>query len=116
MLRRIELYACHDARSDRELVATLGHELWHAFRPGDAAGEPGKMARERIGSPDEERQARAFAQAWLRCLGSEGVRACARALRSQAVGRPTLPVVLEGPHPVRSGRGEPGFCILNIAS
>jgi hypothetical protein len=115
VLRRIELYACNDARADQELAATLGHELWHAFRPGDRTGRPGKVGRGRIGTTDEERQARAFAQAWLRRLGSEGVRVCARALRSQAVGRRPPPAFSEGLRPALPGQGEPGFCILSIA-
>jgi hypothetical protein len=111
MLRRIELYACNDTRADEELVATLGHELWHAFRLGVLTRRPRKVGRRKTGTPDEERQARAFAQAWLRCLGSEGVRACARALRSQAVRRPMSSEKLRT---ALLGQGEPGFCILNI--
>ena len=111
MLRRIELYACNGARSDDELVATLGHELWHAFRPGDRIGRRGQVGRGQTGTPDEERQARAFARAWLRCLGSERVRACARALRSQAVSRPMPSEKLRAALP---GQSELGFCILNI--
>lgn len=112
MLRRIELYACNAARADGELVATLGHELWHAFQPGDHTGKAGWR---RTGTADEETQARRFADAWLRWLGPDGVRVCARALRSHAAGRPTLPMSSEEIRHPLPGRGEPGFCILNIA-
>jgi hypothetical protein len=115
-LRRIELYACNDARADREIVATLGHEVWHAFQSADRTGRSDKVVRRRIGTRDEERQAHRFAEAWLRWLGFEGVRVCARALRTLAVDHPKRSRSIELRFPGLSGCGESGFCILNIAS
>jgi hypothetical protein len=71
LLRRIELFGCDDARSDEEIVETLGHELWHVLCGDDR-------------SAATEASAQRFARAWLRELGPGRVRQCAAALRSQA--------------------------------
>jgi hypothetical protein len=85
VLRRVELYGCDAARSDEELVRTLGHELWHLMavtrqRVTRRAGVAAQQA--------EERLAGRFATAWVRHLGADGVRRCAAALRAQAVDGP----------------------------
>jgi len=74
LLRRIELYECLAPVGDSELVAVLGHELWHALatRCHDPQAADDEMAQQ-------------FAAAWLAALGSSGVLVCASALRAAAV-------------------------------
>ena len=70
LLRRIELFGCEAARSDVELVRTLGHEIGHVLHDDRITGMPGsEIAAER------------FAERWLELLGPAGVRHWAAALR-----------------------------------
>lgn len=76
-LRRIELFGCGARRSDEQLVAALGHELWHMtndVRRRVVRGAPG-------GARDED-TARRFAAAWVARLGPTRVERCATALRA----------------------------------
>jgi len=83
VLRRIEIYGCGEARSDAELVRTLGHELWHVM-----ADARRRAARRRHGECHAgEAAARRFADMWLQCLAPADVQACAAALRALALAR-----------------------------
>lgn len=78
-LRRIELFGCDRSRSDKEIVASLGHEMWHMMN-----GVRGRIARHEPSTARDEDAARQFATAWTRRLGPKAVRRCAQALRSLA--------------------------------
>lgn len=80
VLRRIEIHGCGEARSDSELVQTLGHELWHVM-----ADARRRVARRGHGEHQTgEVAARCFADMWLQCLTLADVQACAAALRAFA--------------------------------
>lgn len=83
-LRRIELFGCEVDRDDTELVATLGHEIWHVTAEASNA----VLRTDGFGSPaardNDEATARRFSAAWVDSLGQTGVSACAAALRDQA--------------------------------
>jgi len=87
LLRRIELYECVAPVGDSELVAVLGHELWHAL-----------ASRSHHPHAADDESAQRFAAAWLAALGPSSVLACASALRAAAVampaGRPSAGAVL----------------------
>lgn len=82
LLRRIELFGCA-ARSDAELVADLGHEIWHMMAEARRRAGRGR-ARPPGRTPADEAAAARFARAWLKRLGAAGVRQCAAALRAEA--------------------------------
>lgn len=83
VLRRIEIYGGGAARSDAELVRTLGHELWHAM-----ADARRRAARRTHGEYHAgEAAAQRFADMWLQCLAPADVQACAAALRALAPAR-----------------------------
>jgi hypothetical protein len=73
LLRRIDLYACDESRSDLDIIQSLGHEIFHVL--DDSAGHDGS-----------ETAAEQFAEAWTAQLGPAGVAAWARSLRQLAVG------------------------------
>ena len=79
LLRRVEVFACHEGRSDEDVVATLAHEVWHMMEDArrELAGQP-------ITPDRDEQAAETFASAWVRQLGPNAVRKCAAALRAQA--------------------------------
>jgi len=87
LLRRIEVYECIASVGDSELVAVLGHELWHAL-----------AGRWQHPHAADDEIAQRFAASWLVALGSSGVSVCASALRAAAVampaGRPSAGAVL----------------------
>ncbi len=79
-LGRIELFGCDESRSDVDLVATLGHELYHAMVA--ARAETTGQGRRVAHGTDEAAQQ--FADEWLKTLGKSRVRTCAAALRAKA--------------------------------
>jgi len=77
---RIELFGCDESRSDADLVATLGHELYYAMVAARAE-TTGQSKRGAHGSDDSAAQ---FAGEWLKTLGKSRVKTCAAALRAKA--------------------------------
>jgi hypothetical protein len=80
LLRRIELFGCDEARSDAELVRTLGHEIGHWLH------------HDRFGyGLESEIAAERFTEWWVDRLGPASVRRWAAALRGQTDAGPGLP-------------------------
>jgi hypothetical protein len=84
VLRRIELFGCDGARTDEELVGSLGHELWHALAAARARVLHRAAAAAAASAARDETLARSFAERWLSCLGPRSARRCAAALRASA--------------------------------
>jgi hypothetical protein len=84
-IRRIEVFGCSAARSDRRIVGCLAHEIWHMEHGG------------RLSAIDE-RHADRWARCVVRALSAGRLAHCARALRCMA--RPaSAPCRMEDVHP-----------------